>query len=298
MQDDSCVCRCVFTGTVRAKMCMRESVPALPNEVSVCVLLKEGRKEITRIHSHKHPYSYRSNQPQALASVRICVIFVWFTSSLLASAFAPAPALTQVQQPARAAASRRHVCMSARKRAAVVGAGAAGLAAAKQLRQDGHAVRVFEMSDDVGGVWHYDEKVEEDPMGNPVDARVHSSMYASLRTNLPREVMAYDALPFTEEFDERRFPHHSAVHKYLSKFADIFELRPLISFGRKVTKLERLHDHRASTDAACDGPAQENGFQGVAWAVEHAAAGGGGELEREEFDVVLVCNGHYTEPVT
>ena len=186
---------------------------------------------------------------------------------------------------------------SGKKRAAVVGAGAAGLAAAKQLRQDGHVVRVFEMSDDVGGVWHYDEKVEDDPMGNPVDARVHSSMYASLRTNLPREVMAYDALPFSEEFDERRFPHHSAVHKYLAKFADNFDLRPLISFGRKVTKLERLRDRTPSVDATCDGPQKENAFQGVAWAVEHAAAAGGGEVVREEFDVVMVCNGHYSEPV-
>ena len=99
------------------------------------------------------------------------------------------------------------------KRAAVVGAGAAGLAAAKQLRQDGHSVRVFEMSQDVGGVWQYSAEAEDDPMGNPVEDRVHSSMYESLRTNLPREVMAFDALPFEDELDTRRFPHHSAVFR-------------------------------------------------------------------------------------
>ena len=97
----------------------------------------------------------------------------------------------------------------------MVGAGAAGLAAAKQLREHGHAVRVFEMSNDVGGVWQYEEKVEADLMGKELDKRIHSSMYESLRTNLPREVMAFDSLPFTDEYDARRFPHHSAVHKYL-----------------------------------------------------------------------------------
>ena len=57
------------------------------------------------------------------------------------------------------------------------------------IDQDGHSVRVFEMTEDVGGVWQYSETAEENPMGNPVESRVHSSMYASLRTNLPREVI-------------------------------------------------------------------------------------------------------------
>ena len=69
--------------------------------------------------------------------------------------------------------------------------------------QDGHAVRVFEMAHDVGGVWHYTDAVEQDPMGKSLDHRVHSSMYESLRTNLPREVMAYDDMEFTGEFDDR-----------------------------------------------------------------------------------------------
>ena len=186
--------------------------------------------------------------------------------------------------------SSRSVRMAAcgAKRAAVVGAGAAGLAAAKQLRADGHTVRVFEMSNDVGGVWQYNDTVEADPMGNPVDMRVHSSMYVSLRTNLPREVMAFDDFPFTDEFDERRFPHHSAVQRYLSKYADTFELRPLISFDRKVTNLRPVRSQSAE--------GEHKGFRDVSWSLEHSAAGGGGQVEEEEFDVVMVCNGHYSEP--
>lgn len=147
-------------------------------------------------------------------------------------------------------------------------------------------MRVFEMSNDVGGVWQYSDTVEDDPMGAPVEKRVHSSMYASLRTNLPREVMAYDDLPFTDEFDSRRFVHHSAVQRYLSKYTDTYDLRALISFGRKVTKLEPVRN-------AKDG----EGFQGTAWELEHEAASGGSrEGQRELFDVVMVCNGHYSEP--
>ena len=36
---------------------------------------------------------------------------------------------------------------------AVIGAGAAGLVAVKELRREGHRVTVFEQSDDIGGVW-------------------------------------------------------------------------------------------------------------------------------------------------
>ena len=125
------------------------------------------------------------------------------------------------------------------KRAAVVGAGAAGLAAAKQLRQDGHSVRVFEMSQDVGGVWQYSAEAEDDPMGNPVEHRVHSSMYESLRTNLPREVMAFDALPFEDELDTRRFPHHSAVFRCGTSNAATLLRRPAFRC---------LHHARAHTD--------------------------------------------------
>ncbi len=42
---------------------------------------------------------------------------------------------------------------------------------------------------DIGGVWVYTDETEGDPMACDAQrARVHSSMYRSLRTNLPREV--------------------------------------------------------------------------------------------------------------
>jgi cation diffusion facilitator CzcD-associated flavoprotein CzcO len=49
-------------------------------------------------------------------------------------------------------------------------------------------------------------------------SRVHTSIYAGLRTNLPREVMGYEAFPFTGVFggDPRRFCGHAEVRAYLA----------------------------------------------------------------------------------
>lgn len=66
------------------------------------------------------------------------------------------------------------------KRAAVVGAGAAGLCAARHVlcRPTSFAPPVvFELTDNVGGTWCYDECVGTYDKGRPV----HSSMYRDLR---------------------------------------------------------------------------------------------------------------------
>ena len=68
---------------------------------------------------------------------------------------------------------------------AVIGAGAAGLVAARELTREGHTPVVFERAASIGGNWVYDDALAPDqPLGA---AGVHSSLYASLRTNLPRE---------------------------------------------------------------------------------------------------------------
>lgn len=84
---------------------------------------------------------------------------------------------------------------------AVVGAGAAGLAAAKELQAEGHTVDVFEQSGSIGGTWVLDERTESDALGQDAHrSRVHSSLYKSLRTNLPRELMSFYDYPFLPEF--------------------------------------------------------------------------------------------------
>lgn len=84
---------------------------------------------------------------------------------------------------------------------AVVGGGFSGIIAARELLQEGHTVAVFEQDGSIGGVWVLTDSVESDPLGQAAArTRVHSSMYDSLRTNLPREIMGHPDVPFMPAF--------------------------------------------------------------------------------------------------
>ncbi|XP_020169278.1 putative flavin-containing monooxygenase FMO GS-OX-like 11 [Aegilops tauschii subsp. strangulata] len=98
-------------------------------------------------------------------------------------------------------------------RVAVIGEGAAGLVATRELRREGHAAVVFERAVAVGGTWLYDEAASADPLGA---GGVHGSLHASLRTNLPHECMGFLDFPFladegSSSSDPRRFPGHQEV---------------------------------------------------------------------------------------
>ncbi|EYU30309.1 hypothetical protein ABFS82_01G089500 [Erythranthe guttata] len=167
---------------------------------------------------------------------------------------------------------------------AVIGAGAAGLSAALELRREGHSVVVYERETQIGGTWAYTPETENDPIGlDPTRKIVHTSLYASLRTNLPREVMGFQAYPFTATEkpgrDPRRFPGHREVLDYLRDFAEEFQLGELVRFGREVFHVG-LIDHRKWVVKS----------KRVNWELEEE------EEENESFDAVVVCNGHYTEP--
>ena len=165
---------------------------------------------------------------------------------------------------------------------AVIGAGAAGLVAARELRREGHKVVVFEQQPQVGGTWLYTPTVEADPLGSdPARRLVHSSLYASLRTNLPREVMGFLDYPFVStgeaHRDSRRFPGHREVSFYLKDFAIRFGLSELIRFETEVVYAGLVEDEK--------------------WRVKFRSGDDAAAIDEEEiFDAVIVCNGHFTEP--
>lgn len=59
---------------------------------------------------------------------------------------------------------------------AVIGAGAAGLCAARHSAEAGNRVTVFEQTDVIGGTWVYTDKIGKDDYGMDI----HSSMYQGL----------------------------------------------------------------------------------------------------------------------
>ena len=59
-----------------------------------------------------------------------------------------------------AEANGRAVLQGSGASVAVIGAGAAGLAAGRILRDEGLRVAIFEKSHDVGGVWRYNPEPE------------------------------------------------------------------------------------------------------------------------------------------
>lgn len=157
----------------------------------------------------------------------------------------------------------------------VSGAGAAGLCAARHLSAHQLRLRVFEQTAGVGGTWVYSEEVGSDSRGLPV----HSSMYTNLRTNLPKEVMAFPDFPFRDREDSESFLHHSDVLEYLQQYCDHFNLRQYIQFNTLVAKVHPSSDESSSK-----------------WTVTSKCLRTSEETV-EQFDSVLVCNGHYSVPV-
>uniref|UniRef100_M8AQX8 Flavin-containing monooxygenase n=1 Tax=Aegilops tauschii TaxID=37682 RepID=M8AQX8_AEGTA len=128
------------------------------------------------------------------------------------------------------------------KSVCVVGGGMAGLAAARELRREGHAVAVMEQSSDVGGQWLYDPRTDvEDPLGAAVPVRVPSSIYACLRLISPREAIGFSDFQFLPSQgagrDPRRFPGHREMHCYLQDFCDAFGLMDAVRLNTRVLRV-------------------------------------------------------------
>lgn len=81
-------------------------------------------------------------------------------------------------------------------RAAIVGAGPGGLAAAKYAIEAGFDVTVFEASDDLGGQWH-------------TTAR-HSGVWPGMQTNTSRAMTAFSDFPAPA--DHPSYPVAEQVH--------------------------------------------------------------------------------------
>ena len=142
-------------------------------------------------------------------------------------------------------------------RVAVVGAGAAGLTAVKELLDVGAEVVGYDKGDRPGGLWVCGSSSGISPA------------YSSLHLNTSKGRTEFADFPMPDDWPD--YPSVDRVAGYLGAYADEFGLMPHIRFGTSVTSVER-------DDA------------GGGWVVESEPGGA------ERYDAVVVANGHNWSP--
>ncbi|KAF7203470.1 transcript variant X1 [Nothobranchius furzeri] len=153
------------------------------------------------------------------------------------------------------------------QRVAVVGAGVSGLACIKICVDEGLEPVCFESSDDIGGLWNFKDSPEPQ----------RSSIYRSLVANTSKEMMCFSDFPMPDDYPN--YTHNSLLMKYYRLYAEHFHLLRFINFLMKVTSVTQSPDFSQSGQ----------------WEV--VTINKNGDEERHIFDAVLVCSGHFTQPV-
>ncbi|WP_151770039.1 flavin-containing monooxygenase [Streptomyces abyssomicinicus] len=143
-------------------------------------------------------------------------------------------------------------------RVAVIGAGAAGLAAAKALLDEGAEVTVLERGDRPGGLW-----AEGGADGS-------SPAYDSLHLNTSKGRTEFADFPMPAGWPD--YPSAARVAEYLARYSDAFQVTGHIRFGTTVTAVRR---------------------SGPAWRVGMEA---GDATVTKDYDAVVVANGHNRDP--
>ncbi|HFE65665.1 MAG TPA: hypothetical protein ENJ93_00260, partial [Chloroflexi bacterium] len=93
----------------------------------------------------------------------------------------------------------------------IIGAGSAGIATAKTLKEAGLPFDCFEMGSNIGGNWRY----------NNDNGR--SAAYDSLTIDTSKDRMQFSDFPMPEEYPN--FPNHRQIAQYFDAYADHFGLR-------------------------------------------------------------------------
>jgi cation diffusion facilitator CzcD-associated flavoprotein CzcO len=141
----------------------------------------------------------------------------------------------------------------------VVGAGASGLAAVKNLREQGFSVDCYERETSVGGAWNWRHD------RSPVSAGTH--LISS------RPLTEFPDFPMPDTWTD--YPHHSQVLSYLERYAEHFGLGEHIWYGTEVVSAVPVSDGR--------------------WEVTTQSTGGGSSRV-QRYSALVVANGHNWAP--
>lgn len=142
----------------------------------------------------------------------------------------------------------------------VIGAGASGLAAMKNLREHGFAVDCFERETGIGGAWNWRHE--------------RSPVYASAHLISSRPSAEFPDFPMPDSWPD--FPHHSQFLSYLERYAEHFDLRSQIWFGMEVVRVTPVDGDR--------------------WEVTSRSTGSSGTERTQRYAAVVVANGHNWAP--
>lgn len=142
----------------------------------------------------------------------------------------------------------------------VIGAGPSGLAAIKNLQEQGlTSITVFEKNNQIGGNWVFDE------------CNDHSSVYETTHIISSKRWSEFEDFPMPADYSD--YPSHSQLLNYFRSYTQHFNLDQYIRFNSTVLKVTRSDEHQWQ----------------VVYEDEHGA-------HNEVFDYLLVANGHHWDP--
>ncbi|XP_044094990.1 flavin-containing monooxygenase 5 isoform X2 [Neovison vison] len=164
---------------------------------------------------------------------------------------------------AEGSARKRYLETMTKKRIAVIGGGVSGLSSIKCCLEEGLEPVCFERTDDIGGLWRFQE--------NPEEGR--ASIYKSVIINTSKEMMCFSDYPIPDHYPN--FMHNSQVLEYFRMYAKEFDLLKYIRFKTTVCSVKKQPDFSTSGQ----------------WEVVTESEG---KKEVNVFDGVMVCTGHHT----
>ncbi len=141
---------------------------------------------------------------------------------------------------------------------AIVGAGFAGLGAAKVLTGFGHQVTVFDRAPDIGGVWS------------------RTRRYPGISTQNNKGSYAFSDFPMPRSYPE--WPSGEQVHAYLTEYVRYFGIQPYLRLSTEVIS--------ARLDP-----------EGGLWTVRTRTGNAALDAVEEVFDYLIVANGSCCDPL-
>lgn len=145
------------------------------------------------------------------------------------------------------------------KNVCVIGAGPSGITAAKNLLDEGIKVVVYDLGNEVGGNWVFNEKIG------------HSSVFETTHIISSRTLSEYADYPMPLDYPD--YPSHMQLARYFKNYAEHFNLYPFIQFNTLVKHCELTSNNK--------------------WLVVTEK---NGHIAENYFDALVVCNGHHWLP--